>query len=119
MNPKKEDKENPTRKTKKKKKGVQCYNCEKRGHLAKNYWYKKGKNEGENHARQDSSDSEGIVVMIAVANEHVNTKIWFLNTCCSNHMSGQKVWLEDLDESKKSKVKLVDNSLLQQKVLVI
>ncbi|XP_050875317.1 uncharacterized protein LOC127078950 [Lathyrus oleraceus] len=48
-----------------------------------------------------------------VADEHVGTKIWFLDTDCSNHMTGRKVWLVDFDESKQSKVKLVDNSSLQ------
>lgn len=43
--------------------------------MAKNYWYKKGKNEGENLARQDLDDYEDMVVMTAVIDEHVNTKI--------------------------------------------
>lgn len=51
--------------------------------------------------------------MVAVADKHVDSKIWFLGTDCSNNVSGRKVWLEDFDESKKSKVKLTDNSLLQ------
>ncbi|XP_058782486.1 uncharacterized protein LOC131656930 [Vicia villosa] len=32
---------------------------------------------------------------------------------CSNHMIGQKVWLEDSDDLKKSKVNLANNSSLQ------
>ncbi|XP_050896771.1 uncharacterized protein LOC127103563 [Lathyrus oleraceus] len=79
----------------------------------KNGWYKKVKNEGASLAHQDSDDYEDMMVMVAVADEHVDTKIWFLNTCCSNHMSGQKVWLADSYESKKSKLKLGDNSSLQ------
>ena len=31
----------------------------------------------------------------------------------ANHMTGRKEWLADFDESKKSKVKLADNSSLQ------
>lgn len=86
---------------------MQCYNYEKYGHLGKNYWYKRGKNEESNLALQDSDDSEEMVVMVAVGDEHVDTKIWFLDTGCSNHTIGEKVWLDDFDELKKSKVKLI------------
>ena len=93
---------------------MQCYNS------YNNCWYRKdkgstSKDEGENLARQDSDDSEGgMVVMAVVADNHVESKIWFLDSCCSNHMTGRKEWLKDFDESKKSKVKLTDNSLLQE-----
>ncbi|XP_050876912.1 uncharacterized protein LOC127080645 [Lathyrus oleraceus] len=50
---------------------------------------------------------------IVVADDHVDSKIWFLDTCCSNHMTGRKVWLEDFDDLKKNNVKLADNSSLQ------
>lgn len=56
-----------------------------------------------------------MMVMASVANDHVDYKIWFLDTGCSNHMIGRKSWLADFDESKKRKVKLLDNSLLQAK----
>ncbi|XP_050909407.1 uncharacterized protein LOC127123207 [Lathyrus oleraceus] len=48
-----------------------------------------------------------------VTNEHVDFKIGFLNTGCSNHMTSRREWLEDFEESKKSKIKLADNSSLQ------
>ncbi|XP_058783879.1 uncharacterized protein LOC131658624 [Vicia villosa] len=73
----------------------------------------KGKDEGANLARQDLDDSEGMMVMAAVEDNHVESKIWFLDSGFTNHMTGQNVWLADFDESKKSKVKLADNSLLQ------
>ncbi|XP_050915671.1 uncharacterized protein LOC127130746 [Lathyrus oleraceus] len=110
---------NSYQKDKEEKKGVQCYSCEKWGHLAKNCCYrkykgaKKGNNEVANLARQDSYDYEDMVVMAAVANDHVECKILFLDTSCLNHMTGRKLWLTDFDESMKRKDKLVDNSLLQ------
>lgn len=109
------------RKDKEEKKGVQCYNCENRGHLAKHCWYKKdkgstkGNDKWENLARQNSDDFDDMMVMGAVVDDCVESNIWFLDSGCSNHMTGQKVWLVDFDESKKSKVKLVDNSSLQIK----
>ena len=50
--------------------------------------------------------------MAAVADNHVESKIWLLGSGCSNHMTGRKEWLADFDESKKSKVKLADNNFL-------
>ncbi|XP_058775966.1 uncharacterized protein LOC131650264 [Vicia villosa] len=82
------------RKDKKDKKGVQCYHCENWDHLSKHCWYrkdngsKKGKDEGENFACLGSDDSEGMMVMAAVADNHVESKIWFLDLGCLNHMTG-------------------------------
>ena len=53
------------------------------------------------------------MVMDAVADNHIESKIWFLDSDCSNHMTCRKEWLTGFDESKKMKVKLADNSLLQ------
>ncbi|XP_050876957.1 uncharacterized protein LOC127080692 [Lathyrus oleraceus] len=80
----------------KEKKDVQCYNCEKWGHLTKNCWYNKD-----------------MVVMTAIVDADVYSKILSIYSGCSNHMTGQKVWLADFDSSKKSKVKLANNSSLQ------
>lgn len=123
LNPQKDEKETLIRKTKRKK-GVQCYKCEKWGHLDKNFWYNKekgetnGKEEGVNLAHQDSDDYEDMVVMAAIADDHVDSKIWFLDSGFSNHMNGQKLWLEYFDSLKKRNVKLADNSLLQAEGIV-
>ncbi|XP_050919532.1 uncharacterized protein LOC127137085 [Lathyrus oleraceus] len=120
LNPRKEEKETHIRKTKRKK-GVEFYNCEKWGHLAKNDWYNKykgatkSKEEGANLARQDSDDYEDMVVMAAFADDHIDSKIWFLDTSCSNQMIGLKVLLADFDSSMKSRVKLTNNISLQAK----
>ncbi|XP_050914861.1 uncharacterized protein LOC127129779 [Lathyrus oleraceus] len=110
---------NSYKKYKEEKKGVQCYNYEKLGHLAKHYWYRKdkgstkGKREGVNISRQHSDVSNDVMVINAITDDHVESNIWFLDSGCSNHMTSQKVWLVDFEESKKSKIKLVDSSSLQ------
>ena len=53
------------------------------------------------------------MVMVVVADNHVESNIWFLDSSCSNHVTGRMEWFEDFDDSKKSKVKLADNSSLQ------
>lgn len=61
----------------------------------------------------DSDDFDDMMVMDGVEDDHVESKTWFLDSDCSNCMTGQKVWLVDLDKSKKSKVKLANNTSLQ------
>lgn len=118
LNPRKEEKETLTRKTKRKKVG-NAITCENWGHFAKNCWYNKdkrttkGKEEGANRARQNSDDSEDMVVMDAVTADHVDSKIWFFDSSCLNRMTSRKVWLAYFDSSRKSKVNLVDSSSLQ------
>lgn len=66
--------------------------------------------EGPNFGGEDLNDSRTMVFMAAVSNEHVHSKIRFLDTGCLNHMIGQRVWLENFNELKNSKVTLVDSS---------
>lgn len=54
-----------------------------------------------------------MVLTVAFSDEHIEFKIVFLDTGCSNHMIGRRVWLENFDELKKSKVMLVCSSSLQ------
>lgn len=54
----------------------------------------------ENLACQDSNDSDGMVLMDAFVDEHVDSKTWFLDTGSSNRMITRRVWLADFDESK-------------------
>ncbi|MCI05873.1 retrovirus-related pol polyprotein from transposon TNT 1-94 [Trifolium medium] len=51
--------------------------------------------------------------MAAVSKDKVASEAWFLDTGCSNHMTGHKDWLIEFDGSKKSKVKLADNRSIQ------
>lgn len=86
-----------------------------------NSWYMKGnkgspkeKNvEGAKFSHENLDYSETMVLMAAFPDQHVDSKIWFLDTGYSNHMTGRRVWLADFDESKKSNARFVDNSSLQ------
>ncbi|XP_050897252.1 uncharacterized protein LOC127104078 [Lathyrus oleraceus] len=65
-------------------------------------------------AIQESNNLETIKLKdLVVADDHVESKFWFLDSGCSNHMNGRKVCLAYFDSSKKSKVKHADNSSLQ------
>ncbi|MCI01710.1 retrovirus-related pol polyprotein from transposon tnt 1-94 [Trifolium medium] len=49
---------------------------------------------------------------MAQGTEGINTKkeIWYLDSCCSNHMIGNKEWLFDFDDSFRESVRLGDDS---------
>ena len=53
------------------------------------------------------------MVMTTFVDNLVESNIWILDSGCSSHMTAQKEWLADYNESNKGKVKLVDNSSFQ------
>jgi len=99
------------------KKKIQCFKCEKFRHFASECWSGKGKqvknDEEQAKIAQDGSNSESLYMMVTTtSNESCNSESWFLDTGCSNHMTGNKVWLRDVDLGKNTKVKLVDHRTL-------
>ncbi|CAJ2647891.1 unnamed protein product [Trifolium pratense] len=83
-----------------------------------NKWWKeesKGKKKQENeanHARHNDSDSDGVLMMVTSNSENDTSKLWYLDTGCSNHMTGHRDWLLEFDENFKSKVKFADDSTI-------
>ena len=51
--------------------------------------------------------------MVLSCEKKTPNDVWFLDSGCSNHMSGTKSLFKDLDESKKSDVRLGDNKKIQ------
>jgi hypothetical protein len=66
-------------------------------------------------AQEEDSDDEHVILMVTTAfGDQTNEDSgWYLDTGCSNHMTGRKDWLVDLDEGVKSKVKFADDSVLR------
>ena len=101
---------------KKDKRKVQCFNCEKYGHYASECWFnkdRKGKNKEQeaNVAQEDShSDEDTIMLMATISDKEseVVSDACYLDTGCSNHMTGKKEWLSEFDDSKKTSVRLAD-----------
>ncbi|CAJ2637099.1 unnamed protein product [Trifolium pratense] len=111
---------------KKDKSHIQCYNCEKWGHYASDCRSKKVQdNDDEANFVQDKEDKGAVTFMAAISDELCETSgayaarvncvsgAWFLDTGCSNHMTGHRDWLIRFDQSKKSTVRLADNSSIQ------
>ncbi|KHN05194.1 hypothetical protein glysoja_042566, partial [Glycine soja] len=42
--------------------------------------------------------------------EEDNVNLWYLDTGCSNHMTGHREWFVNIDDKVKSKIKFADNS---------
>lgn len=51
--------------------------------------------------------------MATTNKEHSSSQVWFPDTGCSNHMTSHKEWLIDIDTSRRSKIRFVDNRTLE------
>ncbi|WVY93645.1 hypothetical protein V8G54_032733 [Vigna mungo] len=117
------NKKNAMRKqyTKEEKKNMECFVCRKKGHLSYECWFnkdvqnKKGRNKEAHLVEEEELESEPLILMVATNTESSETTkdIWYVDSGCSNHMTYNKSWLTNLDESKKSKVRVADNSTLK------
>lgn len=93
-----------------------CYKCENLGRCVDEYWLCKGKKpkKGEEEGKIDQENSESnsdLVMLIASIDVEVsNSQIWYLDTSCSNHMTGNMEWIIHFDASNKTSMKLVDNT---------
>ena len=52
---------------------------------------------------------ESHLFMVHSSTSKDSTEMWFMDSGCSNHMSGTKSLFKELDESLKSEVRLGDN----------
>ncbi|WVY89239.1 hypothetical protein V8G54_034753 [Vigna mungo] len=119
------DKKNVSRKqySKEEKKNMECFVCHKKGHLSYECWFnknaqdKKGHNKEAHVVEEEESESERMVLMVATNTEDTRTaqNIWYVDSGCSNHMTYNRSWMMNLDESKKSKVRVADNNTLRVK----
>ncbi|CAL2265082.1 unnamed protein product [Prunus armeniaca] len=85
---------------------IECFKCHKLGHFQYECpsWEK-----GANYAELD--EGEELLLMSYVELNHAKREeIWFLDSGCSNHMSGNKEWFSDLDVQFRQTMKLGNNS---------
>ncbi|WJX12170.1 hypothetical protein P8452_02697 [Trifolium repens] len=103
---------------KKDKSKIQCYNCDKYGHYAnecKNPKKKKGQdNEEEAKVAHDSSGSEDETsFMVTIADEAADSMVWYFDSGCSNHMTGNRSILTDFDECLNTKIRLANSDSIK------
>ncbi|XP_019442233.1 PREDICTED: uncharacterized protein LOC109346948 [Lupinus angustifolius] len=84
------------------------------GHYAAEYKFNKtlGKKNEEARLAQgiEPDDDDHYLLMTTTKNSEEDGDFWYLDTGCSNHMTGKKGWFTTLDESTKSQVKFADHS---------
>ena len=96
------------------KKKIQCYCCQKFGHFAADCRSnKERKSEEANIARSsDDSDGESVLLMASETDDMNSSEWWYMDTGCSNHLTGNKKWLVDFDSGKSTKIRCADDKYL-------
>ncbi|WJX39045.1 hypothetical protein P8452_26635 [Trifolium repens] len=97
---------------------IQCYNCDKYRHYAnecKNPKKKKGQdNEEEVKVADDSSGSDDETsFMVTIADETADSMVWYFDSGCSNHMTGNRSILTDFDEYLNTKIRLANSDSIK------
>eukprot|EP00256_Glycine_max_P063245 XP_014633004.1 uncharacterized protein LOC106799314 [Glycine max] len=114
----KKEGENNGKGKKKSKEHIQCYNYRKYGHYADECSNPKVPRKRGEEAKLacDSNDEEAVMLMATVNGEtSIEEEWWYLDTGCSNHMTGHKDWLCEIDETVKRNIKFGDGKSVMAK----
>ncbi|KAM2243153.1 hypothetical protein PS2_009934 [Malus domestica] len=102
----------------------ECYNCGKKGHMAKDCWTKKEpveSNTATSSSKENSEDGWDAEALFATEEEELALMVttperidynndWIVDSGCSNHMTGDKQKLQNLFEYKGSRVVVTANN---------
>ncbi|KAL4032489.1 hypothetical protein IC575_005567 [Cucumis melo] len=94
---------------------IQCYHCKKFGHVKVDCWYKNQRANfaAENEAFENKGKGENKLFMTNIPSDQKTAEVWFIDSGCSNHMTGLKPVFKELNEGEKLKVELGNGKELQ------
>ncbi|KAJ0456159.1 putative RNA-directed DNA polymerase [Helianthus annuus] len=95
---------------------VRCYNYQRMGHTAKFCQRREESEKSDNvliHKDEETTDQDDTMFMIFNMEETVEDDCWYLDSGCSNHMTGNKNLFVKLDESVKKEVRTGDDKRLE------
>ena len=87
---------------------IQCYRCKKYGHIARDCEEKEQAN-----FHEEKSSSESLFVAYLAANVDISSETWYLDSGCSNHMTGNRDYFVEIDDTMNSVVTLGDDKEVQ------
>lgn len=97
------------------KSNIECYNCGKHGHYAKECYSEKKVEENANLVAKEETREDG-VLMMAYKNTILDSDtVWYLDTGASNHMCGHKHLFVEMQEIEVGHVSFGDASKIQVK----
>ncbi|KAJ0551653.1 putative RNA-directed DNA polymerase [Helianthus annuus] len=95
----------------------QCYVCKKYGHTSKECWYNQDTqvNVAETNEKEETSEEQHLFMacieddkfcLMIKSDQVYNNNLWFIDSGCSNHMTGSRSSFIHLDETFKVDVQL-------------
>ncbi|KAG5616836.1 hypothetical protein H5410_016660, partial [Solanum commersonii] len=89
-----------------------CYNCGKKGHYARDWWYKKAEETNQQEELVTChSNKEEEIALATVSEKLVNYEHdWIIDSGCSNHMIGDEKKLINMSEYKGGRVVVTANN---------
>jgi len=61
---------------------------------------------------EENPEEQPLMLMMITNSESHNNEIWYIDSGCSNHMTGHCDWLVNFDARKKSIVRFADNRVI-------
>lgn len=87
---------------------IKCFKCHRLGH----FQYECPSWEGKANYAEVDGEEDDVCLMAFTGDSEEKVEAWFLDSGCSNHMSGEKSWFSNVDEGFRHSVKLGNNSSL-------
>ncbi|XP_022003035.1 uncharacterized protein LOC110900455 [Helianthus annuus] len=95
---------------------IRCFNCQKLGHVAR-FCNKRSEDDKSNtalmHTDEQEDENDDTMFMIFNVEEVIKNDCWYLDSGCSNHMTGDKNLFITLNDSERREVRTGDDKRLE------